>query len=201
MNSLRESRFLGFSDGPVIGLNSFSNRRLVYIWLYLGNTSYCIDYTVTVESFKMTIIVFGYILSNVGQIYRDTEEAKVAETTVWPTPLLIICSLLLKDLGFNFYLYYVSKTTRKRCPLYECPLLFHFNIAKLGCVGVYEGDPRSSVNSCVVSFTIAIFQNGLHQNFDAFSIFPNPITILTESHSNPRCLATRECKVNDLDYC
>ena len=66
----------------------------------------------------------------------------------------------------------------------------------------YEGDPRSNANSCVISFTITIFQNtcSLHQNNDALSIFPDPITILTESHSNPRCLATRECKVNDLGH-
>ena len=56
------------------------------------------------------------------------------------------------------------------------------------------------VNSCVISFTIAIFQDSLHQNNDALSIFPDPITILTESLSNPRCLATTECKVNDLGH-
>ena len=67
---------------------------------------------------------------------------------------------------------------------------------------MYEGDPRSNANSCVISFTIAIFQdsNCLHQNNDALSIFPDPSTILTESHSNPRCLAKRECKVNDLGH-
>ena len=65
---------------------------------------------------------------------------------------------------------------------------------------LYEGDPRSNANSCVISFTIAIFQDSLHQNNDALSIFPDPITILTESHSNTRCLATRECKVNDLGH-
>ena len=64
----------------------------------------------------------------------------------------------------------------------------------------YEGDPRSNANSCVISFTIAIFQDSLHQNNDALSIFPDSITILTESHSNPRCLATRECKVKDLGH-
>ena len=57
---------------------------------------------------------------------------------------------------------------------------------------LYEGDPRSNANSCVISFTIAIFQNSLHQNNDALSNFPDPITILTEPHSNPHCLATRE---------
>ena len=40
-----------------------------------------------------------------------------------------------------------------------------------------------------------LVEDSLHQNNDALSIFPDPITILTESHSNPRCLATRECKV------
>ena len=64
----------------------------------------------------------------------------------------------------------------------------------------YEGDPRSNANSCVISFTIAIFQDSLHQNYDALSNFPDPISIFTESHSNPRCLATRECKVNDLGH-
>ena len=64
----------------------------------------------------------------------------------------------------------------------------------------YEDDPRSNANSCVISFTIAIFQDSLHQNNDALSIFPDPITILTESHSNPRCLATSEYKVNDLGH-
>ena len=65
---------------------------------------------------------------------------------------------------------------------------------------MYEGDPRSNANLCVISFTIAILQDGLHQNYDALSNFPDPITILTESHSNPCCLATRECKVNDLGH-
>ena len=67
-------------------------------------------------------------------------------------------------------------------------------------MATYEGDPRSNANSCVISFTIVIFQDSLHQNDDALSSFPDPIAILTESHSNPRCLATRECKVNDLGH-
>ena len=50
----------------------------------------------------------------------------------------------------------------------------------------YEGDPRSNANSCAISFTIAIFQDSLHQIYDALSVFPDPITILTESRSNPR---------------
>ena len=62
---------------------------------------------------------------------------------------------------------------------------------------MYEGDPRSNANLCVISFTTAILQDSLHQNYDALSILPDPITILIESHSNPRCLATRECKLND----
>ena len=64
----------------------------------------------------------------------------------------------------------------------------------------YEGDPRSNANSCVISFTIAIFEDSLYKIYDALSTFSDPITILTESHSNPRCLATRECKVNDLGH-
>ena len=68
---------------------------------------------------------------------------------------------------------------------------------RLNC---YEGDPRSNANSCVISFTIAIFQDSLHQNYDALSNFPDPIAILTESHSNPHCLATRECRVNELGH-
>ena len=65
---------------------------------------------------------------------------------------------------------------------------------------MYEDDPRSNANSCVISFTIAILHDSLHQNYDVLSIFPYPITILIESHSNLRCLATRECKVNDLGH-
>ena len=65
---------------------------------------------------------------------------------------------------------------------------------------LYEGDPRSNANSYVISITISIFQDSLHQNHDALSNDPDPITILTESHSNPRCLATRECRVNDLGH-
>ena len=42
----------------------------------------------------------------------------------------------------------------------------------------------------VLSYTIAIFEDSLHQNYDALSNFPDPITIFTESHSNPHCLAT-----------
>ena len=64
----------------------------------------------------------------------------------------------------------------------------------------YVGDPRSNANSCVISFNIAIFQDSLHQNYDVLSMFPDPITILTESHSNPCCLATRECKVSGLGH-
>ena len=52
----------------------------------------------------------------------------------------------------------------------------------------------------VISFTIAIFHDSLHQNYDALSIFPDSIIILTESHSIPCCLATRECKVNNLGH-
>ena len=52
----------------------------------------------------------------------------------------------------------------------------------------------------VISFTFAIFHDSLHQNNNALSIFPDAITILSESHSNPRCLATREFKVNDLGH-
>ena len=62
----------------------------------------------------------------------------------------------------------------------------------------YEVGSRSNANSCVISLTIAIFQDSLHQNYDALSIFPDPITILTESHSNPRCLATTEFKITIL---
>ena len=50
----------------------------------------------------------------------------------------------------------------------------------------YEGDSRSNANLCVISFNIAIFQDSLHQNYDVLSIFPDPITVLTESHSNKR---------------
>ena len=49
----------------------------------------------------------------------------------------------------------------------------------------------------VISFTIILIQDSLHQNNGALPILPDPITILTESHDNPCCLATRECKVND----
>ena len=79
-----------------------------------------------------------------------------------------------------------------------CSLAIHF----AGCkrLAKYEGDPRSNANSCVISFTIVIFQDSLHQNYDTFSSCPDPIAILTESHSNSRCLATRECKVNDLGH-
>ena len=65
---------------------------------------------------------------------------------------------------------------------------------------IYEGDPRSNANSCVISFIIAIFQDSLHQNNDALSFFSRSVTIVTKSHSNPRCLATRKCKVNDLGH-
>ena len=67
-------------------------------------------------------------------------------------------------------------------------------------LSIYEGDPRSNANSCVISFTIIIFQDSLHQNYGALSNFQDPITIFTESHNNPCCLATRECNVNDLGH-
>ena len=65
----------------------------------------------------------------------------------------------------------------------------------------YEGDPISNANACVISFTIAIFQDGLHQNYGTLSILSNPITTFTESHDNPRCLATRDSQVKDLGPC
>ena len=72
--------------------------------------------------------------------------------------------------------------------------------ANVVVMAVYEGDPRSNANSCAISFTIAIFQDILHQNYGALSQFPDPISFFTDSHSNPRCLATRECMVNDLGH-
>ena len=62
----------------------------------------------------------------------------------------------------------------------------------------YEGCPISNANSCEISFIIAIFQNSLHQNNGALLILPDPITFLSESR-DLRCLATIECKVNDID--
>ena len=87
------------------------------------------------------------------------------------------------------YRYYVCKLISK------LHLIYHLDEFTL-----YEGDPRSNANSCVISFTIAIFQDSLHQNYDALSNFPDPISIFTELHSNPRCLATRKCKVNDIGH-
>ena len=49
---------------------------------------------------------------------------------------------------------------------------------------VYEGDPISNASSCVISFTIAIFQDSLHQNYRTLLTLPSPVTILTESHDN-----------------
>ena len=51
------------------------------------------------------------------------------------------------------------------------------------------------IQTRVIYFAIAIFQDSLHQSIDALSIFPDPITIFADSHSNPRCLATREYKI------
>ena len=41
---------------------------------------------------------------------------------------------------------------------------------------LYEDDPRSNANWCVISFTTASFQDSLHQNYDALSILPDPKT-------------------------
>ena len=43
------------------GLDSFSNQCLIYL-PHLDNTSLCIDYTV--ESYKITVILVGYMLPN-----------------------------------------------------------------------------------------------------------------------------------------
>ena len=57
-----------------IGLDSFSNQRLLYcIWFYLDYTNLCIKSS----------------LAPCCQIYRVTVEAYVAETAVWPIPCLI----------------------------------------------------------------------------------------------------------------
>ena len=93
----------------------------------------------------------------------------------------------------NSFIHSINATRIFRISLYSGGFIYQHNL-------FYEGDPRSNANSCEISFTIAIFQDSLHQNYDALSIFPDPITILTESHSNPCCLATRECKVNDLGH-
>ena len=61
----------------------------------------------------------------------------------------------------------------------------------------YEGDPRSNVNYSLILFTVAIFQNSLHQNYGVYSIVPDSIAFLTESCDNMCCPATRECTVND----
>ena len=45
----------------IIGFDSFSYQCL-YIWLCLDNTSLCIDYPV--ESNKITVFFFGFILPN-----------------------------------------------------------------------------------------------------------------------------------------
>ena len=61
----------------------------------------------------------------------------------------------------------------------------------------YEGDPISNANSSLISFTVAIFQNSLHQNYGACLTLPDLIRFLNELLGNPCCLATREYLVND----
>ena len=46
----------------IIGLHSFSNKRLIYIWSHLDCTSLCIDYPV--ERCKITVILLGSMLPN-----------------------------------------------------------------------------------------------------------------------------------------
>ena len=43
----------------IVGLDSFYHQRLIF-WPHLDNTSLCTDFTV--ESCKIRVIVFGYML-------------------------------------------------------------------------------------------------------------------------------------------
>ena len=57
---------------------------------------------------KLFIEIMGYIVSGIYrycQIYRVTDEARVAETAVWPIPFLInaLPTLKVKELIFTFY--------------------------------------------------------------------------------------------------
>ena len=61
---------------------------------------------------------------------------------------------------------------------------------------LYEGGPISNGNPSLISFSVAISQNSLHQNHGVYLILPDSIMILTESCDNPCCLATREFSVN-----
>ena len=112
------------------------------------------------------------------------------------TMLIIICSVGMDHSQAPFMAWNFKCKTTKIQDTYETRSCMDTND---WCI-TYEGDPRSNANSCVISFTIAIFQDSLHQNYNALSTFPDLIDILTESHSNPCCLATRECKVNDLGH-
>ena len=49
----------------IIGLDLYSNQRLIYIWHYLDSTSLCIDYSV--KRCKNTVILFGPMLPNLEE--------------------------------------------------------------------------------------------------------------------------------------
>ena len=46
---------------------------------------------------------------------------------------------------------------------------------------VTEGGPTSN-NSSLISFTVIIFQNSLHQNYGVYSILPDLITLYNMAH-------------------
>ena len=57
----------------IIGLDTFSNQHLIYIyiWPHLDNISRCIDYIIEKCNIRVHVILFGSMLS----IYRATDEA------------------------------------------------------------------------------------------------------------------------------
>ena len=65
-------------------------------------------------------------------------------------------------------------------------------------VGMHEGDPRSNANTSVISSTFGISKNGLHVYYDYIIDSLKFDNFFDISHDNSCCLATRECKVNDI---
>ena len=64
----------------------------------------------------------------------------------------------------------------------EADLRLCFRICRLL---VFPWGGSSNANSSLISFTMSIFQNSLHQNYEVYSILSDSITFLSESRGNP----------------
>ena len=74
----------------IVGLDSFSNLRLIYL------APFCMILVFVSTTLLKDAKLLLFTLAPCCQIYRVTKEAEVAETTVWPILLLIYMFTALK---------------------------------------------------------------------------------------------------------